>query len=826
MGRCDARRVPATDPCAGRELAGEDLRRTEDPRTLGFTSTVEVTPLDGPLGQDRAVAAIDFGLGVTTRGYNIFVTAPAGTDARAAVHARLREHARGRPSPGDWVYLHNFAQPRRPIAVALATGSAAALATDMRRFVQDAHRELTSALDSEDYARRRIEATAPLEREQAEALGSLRRSAQEKGIALELTPSGVATVPLRGAHPMTPEEFGALPEAVRARYQASLQALNPAVQGFLTHMRALQREARDRLRALEREVTLFAVGHLIDDLRGRHAGTPELVRWLGEVTADVTENFAQFQAAGQEPGRDALESLRGLVPDAEGPAGRYEVNVFVAHGESDGAPVVVETNPTYPSLFGRIEHRVVLGGGLATDHRLPRPGALHRANGGYLVLPAAAVFTAPLVWNALKEVLRTGRLGLENPAEQFALLPTITLAPEPIELDVKVVLVGGADLYQLAHAVDEDFRELFRVKAEFDWRFSRDRAGASAYAGFLCAQARDEDLPPFDADAVAAVIEHGSRLVEDRECLSTSRVAIAGVATEAGHWARQQRSAVVRARHVEHAIERRIRRSDLLEQRLLEMIDEGALMIDVRGERIGQINGLAVLSLGDYQFGHPVRITATAGPGRGALVSIERETELSGHLHDKGFLTLSGYLRGRYGGERPIALAATVTFEQSYDRIDGDSASSAELYALLSAIAGVPVRQGIAVTGSVNQRGEVQAIGGVNEKIEGFYRACRLTRLSGRQGVIIPEANVRNLMLSSAVVDSVRRGRFHVWSVRSVDQGLELLTGVQAGRRARSRRGAADPGAFPEGSIHARVEERLERWAALSESAGAAAPSG
>jgi len=414
------------------------------------------------------------------------------------------------------------------------------------------------------------------------------------------------------------------------------------------------------------------------------------------------------------------------------------------------------------------------------------------------------------VWQKLKEVLRTGRIRLENLAEQHALFPTATLTPDPVELDVKVVLVGSPLLYQLAYTLDEDVRKLFRVKAEFDWRVPFDEHGVGGYAAVLSAQVRRARLRHFDAGAVARVVEHGARLAEHREWLSTRFVEIAGLAAEASHWASKDASELVRAEHVDRAIERKVLRSNLIEQRLLEMVAEGTLLLDFDGGRVGQINGLSVAELGDYAFGRPVRITASAGPGRGALVSIERETELSGHIHDKGFLTLSGYLRGRYGSQRRIALQANLTFEQSYEQIDGDSAASAELYALLSNIADAPLRQDIAVTGSVNQHGELQAIGAVNEKIEGFYRACKLNGLTGRQGVLIPEANVRHLMLAHDVVESVREQRFHVWSARTVDEGIELLTGIPAGHRD-------EDGRFPEATLHARVEERLNQWAKIAE---------
>ena len=711
------------------------------------------------------------------------------------------------------MYLHNFGEPRRPLAATLASGRGQRLAADMRRFLQDARRELAAAFESDTYARRQREVAEPIEREQEQAMTELRERAQASGVAFELTPAGVVTVPLRSGEPMTPAQFARLPEPVRARYQAAIEELGPRIQEFLKRMRTRQRAARERLRALEREVALFAVGHLIDELKERYATSDTLVEWLSAVAEDVTEHRGQLQSSAQEGEAGAPASLLEAIGGAgdQPPLGRYEVNVFVAHEADGGAPVVFETNPTYPNLFGRVEHRGVLGGGFVTDHRMLRPGAVHRANGGYLMLPAAEVLAQPLVWQKLKEVLRTGRIRLENLAEQYALFPTATLTPDPIELDVKVVLVGSPLLYQLAYMLDEDVRKLFRVKAEFDWRVPFDEDGARGYASFLSAQVRRARLRHFDAGAVARVIEHGARLAEDREWLSTRFVEIAGLAAEASHWACEGRKRVgtLRAR----------RGGDRAEGPALEP-DRAAASGDGRrwhaAARLrrtsasGRSTDCRCADLGDYAFGRPVRITASAGPGRGALV-IDRARDRAERSHPRQGLPDPQRLPAQaLRFEHRIALQANLTFEQSYEQVEGDSAASAELYALLSEIADVPLRQDMAVTGSVNQHGELQAIGGVNEKIEGFYRACKLKGLTGRQGVIIPEANVRHLMLSHEVVESVRAGRFHVWSARTVNEGIELLTGIPAGRRD-------EHGRFPEGTLHARVEERLEQWAKIAE---------
>ncbi len=764
--------------------------------------------MDGTVGQDRAEEAIAFGLEAKSAAYNIFATGPVGVGKRTALEAQLHKHARDRLAPQEWVYLHNFVDPRRPVAVALESGHAELLVSDMRQFLDDARRELRAAFESDTYSRRQRELTRPIEHEQERAMAELREHAQADGIGIELTPTGVMTVPLRGGQPLTAEDFASLPESVRERYEAAIEALGPRVQAFLTTMRGRQRQARERLRELQHEVALFAVGHLVDELRQRYGGSAKLVEWLGSVQEDVIEHLGELEQVGREgPSEPSSQLAEALADGSARRLARYEVNVFVSH-DGDGAPVISETNPTYTNLFGRIEHQGVLGGGFVTDHRMLRSGAIHRANGGYLILPAAEVLGQPLVWLKLKEVLRTGEIRLENLSEQYALFPTATLVPEPVELDLKVVLVGSPMLYELAYALDEDLRKLFRVKAEFDWRVAWNEAGVRAYTSFLSSRVRSEGLRHFDAGAVARVIEHGGRLAESSEWLSTRFVEVAGLVAEAGQWAERDESELVRSAHVEQAIEQKARRSDLIERRLLDMVEEETLLLDFAGTRVGQINGLSVLELGDYAFGLPVRITASAGPGRGGLVSIERETELSGHIHDKGFLILTGYLRERYGGERRIALAANLTFEQSYDRLDGDSAASAELYALLSELASVPLRQDIAVTGSVNQHGELQAIGGVNVKIEGFYRACKLRGLSGSQGVIIPQSNVRHLMLSPEVVESVRSGRFHTWSARTVEEGIELLTGIPAGQRG-------SDGRYPEGTLHERVDGRLEQWASM-----------
>jgi lon-related putative ATP-dependent protease len=803
MALNDGARRDGASAARDARLRPAQLRRRCDPTALGFTTTAEVASVAGRIGQDRAAAAIDFALDVRGRGYNLLVTGRPGTGRRTTIQALLSEHAAGRPAPADWVYLFNFAEPARPTAAALPCGHARGLARAMERFVETAGKEIPRAFESDSYRQRREDAVADLERRRQQRLTRVRDDAARRSITVELTPTGVMMVPLVDGHPIATDELPRLPQATREALRAAQRETEAEVSELVREFREIDREAQERVRALDREIALFAVGHLIDEVKAPFRETPAVGRWLEGVREDVIDNLGRFLdgTASEPPEALPVPGAQAAAYASERFVRRYRVNPFVAHDDGEGAPVVVETNPRYQNLFGRIEFETLFGA-VATDHGHLRAGAVHRANGGYLVLRTLEVLTQPLVWSKLKEVLRTGRAQMENPAEQLMLFPTASLTPEAIDLDLKVVLVGSPEIHRLLYAVDEDVRDLFRVRAEFDVEVPWTAEHVREYAGFVANRVRERDLCHFDAAAVARVVEHGARVAGDQRKLATRFAGIAEVVDEAGHWATQAGREFVTRADVEEAIERKIHRSNLVEARIDDLIADGTLMIAVDGVRVGQVNGLSVVELGDYAFGRPVRITATSAGGRGDVVSIDREAELSGAIHDKGFLALRGYLEMRYGERVPLTLAASVTFEQSYAGVEGDSAASAELYALLSSLAGVPLRQGIAVTGSVNQHGEVQAIGAVNEKIEGFHAVCRRAGLTGEQGVIIPRANLQHLMLRDEVVDDVAAGRFHIWAVPTIETGLELLTGLPAGARA------AD-GEFPEATVHRRVEERL-----------------
>ena len=784
-------------------LDAEALRRRCDPAKLTFQTTAEVAPADGAAGQERALRALDFAVRAPQRGYNVFATGPAGTSKRETIETQLRAYARAQPAAEDIVFLFNFDDPGRPLCVTLAPKQGRRLARMMAAFVTQAAREIPNAFESESYRRRRSSVIEPFEREREQALEQVRSFARSRGLELEVTPAGVASIPLVHGRPVSPHEFQQLPEETRRQMQAAGREVEQRMNSVVPALREIESQAQERVRALDREVVLFAVGHLIDEIKREYSGTQALCAWLEHAREDVVDNYGGFLAdAGQAQVAMPTRSMLGRGMEAF--RARYEVNPFVA-SEQDGAPVVVERNPTFARLFGRVEFETALGVA-STDHRHIKPGSIHAANGGYMILHAADVLRQPFVWDRLKEILRTGQARVENLGEQFTLFPTVTLTPDPVPLAVKVVLTGSLELYELMHALDEDLAELFRVRADFDVQMPWAKDEPMRYAGFISSLVEREGLLHFDAAAVASIVEAGARGAAHQGKLSTRYEQVADLVVESSPWATDAGAELVGSEHVERARAERRARSDLIEQRLAEMVDERVLHVELTGRTIGQLNGLAVLALGDYAFGHPARITAATAIGGGEVVSIDRESKLTGSIHDKGFLTLRGYLEQHYGGERPLALSASITFEQSYSGVEGDSASSAELYALLSSLADAPLDQGIAVTGSVDQHGRVEAVGAVTEKVEGFFDACERGGLTGEQGVIIPASNRRHLMLDERVVSAVRDGRFHVWAVEDVEEGIELLTGLPAGELA------AD-GTYPDGTLHRRVQDRLLKMA-------------
>ncbi len=767
----------------------------------------EVAPV-GVIGQGRAVHALEVGVGMQAKGFNVFVSGEPGTRRMATARLCVDQAAKQRPAPSDWCYVDNFADPYTPRAIELPAGGGPQFAQRMDQLIEAARGRIAQAFASEDYRHRREQIETEERHHRQQIVEQLAETAKSQGFALSVGPIGIATVPLVDGRPMTDEEFAALPPEKKRELREKAEGLREEIDRALSQVEALEKERSEEIAKLNRDVVAFVIGPLIRDLKDQYAGHPQVVTYLDQVRDDIIEHVSEFQRAVQ-PSDDESEAdalLRSLTRAERGAFfDRYKVNVLVTNDAAKAAPVIIESNPTYYNLLGRIEYRPQLGVA-TTSFRLIKPGALHRANGGYLILHALDVLLNPFAWDALKRALRTGEIRIENLGEQFSATPTTSLRPEPIPLDVKVVLIGPPRLYYLLYFFDEDFPRLFKIKADFDTIVDRTADHVAEYAAFIRQEAQARKLLPFEPSAVAAIIDEAGRHAQHQRKLSARFSEVADLATEASYRAGLAGAPTVQASHVKQAIDARTERANLIQEKLDELIQEGTLLIETEGTRLGQVNGLSIISLGDYEFGLPVRITAQTSLGHEGILNIERETKLSGPIHSKGFLILSSFLRGTYAQDRPLAMAAHLTFEQTYDEIEGDSASSTELYALLSDLSGVPLRQDIAVTGSVDQHGNVQPVGGVTRKIEGFFDVCKRKGLTGQQGVIVPAANVQHLMLRDEVAEAIASGRFHVWAVRRIDEGIEILTGVKAGQRQ------AD-GRWEPGTIHALVSEKIDQYA-------------
>jgi len=794
-----------------------------DHTRLGFRSTEEIGVADAPIvGQDRAVEAVAFAIGMPHGGFNLFALGEEGTGRATLVRRFLEREAGTRPVPSDWCYVNNFADHRRPKALSLPAGRGRTLHDDMKRLVEELIVAIPAAFESDDYRNRKNAIQERFKESHEKAFAALQDKARKRDVALIRTPMGLALAPIKGDEVLDSKEFEELPEKEQNRRHAAIEELQTELEEILRQIPRSERAQREKVRELNREATMSVVGHLIDEIKLRWQDQPSVIAHLDAVRADVIENAHEFlpQEGGMPPAMEALmaPAARRAMQTA-GPAfRRYQVNILVDNAPGDvmpvgmhphdgrpGVPVIEEDHPTQPNLIGRVEHLAQFGA-LITDFNLIKGGALHRANGGYLILSARKILMQPFAWESLKRALRTGRIRIESLGEELGWVSTVTLEPEPIPLDLKVVMIGEPILYYLLHHYDPDFRELFKVAADFDDRIARDAAGEAHYAHLVATIVQAEKLTPFDAPAVARIIEHGARMAGDQKKLSARIEGIADLVRETAYWARREDARRVAAAHVEKAIAAGIFRSDRLRALIQEEIRRGTLVIETAGAKTGQVNGLSVIQLDRFRFGRPSRITCRVAAGKGEVADIEREVDLGGPLHSKGVLILAAFLNARYGREQPLSLNASLVFEQSYSGVEGDSASSAELYALMSALADIPIKQSFAVTGSVDQLGRVQAIGGVNEKIEGFFDTCAARGLTGEEGVLIPIANVEHLMLRADVIEAVKAGRFRIFAVATADEGIEILTGVPAG--------APDAdGAYPVGSVNGRIVARLAVFA-------------
>jgi lon-related putative ATP-dependent protease len=789
------------------ELSPEQLRLTCPPAELGFATTDQLCHSRAIIGQQRAQESIEFGLRIRSYGYNIFALGAPGTGKATKIHEFLKEEAEGKPVPGDWVYVTNFDNSNAPNAICLPPGRARQFTDSTDELIRELKKAIPRAFEDREYLNKKKEIAHRFEEQRNALIEEENQWAHERGYTVIATPAGLVMLPVKDGQPMSREDFEKLPQEEREAFSQATEEFQSRIEEAMGRAREIEREMKNEVAELDRTVAAFAVGHLIDDVARRFKDVDEVGEHLEHVRADILDNIGKIRHANttgeEEEGKSPMAQM--VAKQAESVFDSYGVNCVVDNSGLEGAPVVYEMSPTYANLMGRIGQRMEMGA-IVSDFRQVRPGALHRANGGYLLLDAKDVLTSPLAWDALKRALKNRQIRTEDVLEQFRIVTGPTIEPEPIPLDLKVVLMGAPQLYYILAAMDEDFPKLFKVKADFDSQMPRSGEEIAKYGEFLCTRCHEEGLRPFDASAVARIVEYGSRLVEDQRKLSARFSDIADLAREADYWAAAAGNDVVSSAHVAKAIEHKIYRSNRIEERVREMIEDGSIMVDTTGVALGQVNGLSVVSLGDYAFGRPSRITATVAIGRGNVIDIEREVNLAGPIHSKGVLILSGYLAENFAKDVPLSIAARLCFEQSYEGVEGDSASCAELYALLSAIAGLPLRQDLAVTGSVNQKGQVQAIGGAIYKIEGYFDVCRAKGLTGTQGVMIPVSNVLNLMLRDDVIEAVRDGKFHIYSVETIEQGFSLLTGVPAGRRG-------DDGRYPDGSGFARVDAALRQMA-------------
>ncbi|MFW6332539.1 MAG: Lon protease family protein [Thermodesulfobacteriota bacterium] len=794
-------------------LEPEKLYRGCDPEQFSFETTDDLENVTEIIGQPRAVAAIQFGMEMEREGYNVFALGQPGTGKYAMIRELLHRRAAEEDVPPDICYVYNFDEGHKPAKLMAPSGRGKKLSREMETLVEEVRNALRAAFESEEYQNRRQSITQEFQEKQQEAFETLQGKGKKYNLSPLRTPQGLVFAPVREGEVLPPDEFKKLPDEERQEIEKQAEELQQEAQKIFQKVPQWERDLREKRRELNKEVTRFTVGPMIDELKKKYDDVEPVQKYLEAVEKDIVENVRNFflqekaqQEGGEQQGPAPSPQATGAGPEAENPAlRRYKVNVLVEHSKSEGAPVVFEENPTYQNLVGRVEHLSHMGA-LITDFNMIRPGALHQANGGYLIVDLLKILQQPYAWEGLKRALKTREIKIESLGQMYSLISTVSLEPEAVPLDVKVILLGSPMFYYMVRHYDPEFADLFKVAADFDFRMDRNTENEQDYVRLIATIVHKEKLKPFDRSGVARVIEHSSRMLEDKEKLSILMRSVADLLRESDFWAGKNGDAVVNAQAVQKAIDAKFYRSDRIREAMHEQIQRDIVLIDTEGENVAQINGLSVMQLGEFAFGKPNKITARVHLGKGNVVDIEREVAMGGPIHSKGVLILAGFLNGRYAVDRPLSLSASLVFEQSYGGVEGDSASSAELYSLLSAISEVPLKQSFAVTGSVNQHGRVQAIGGVNEKIEGFYDVCNARGLTGEQGVLIPASNVAHLMLRHDIIDAVKEGRFSIFPVETIDQGIEILTGVEAGEPDKE-------GRYPENTINAKVLARLEAMA-------------
>lgn len=787
-----------------KELSPKELKHACDPKIFKFKSTEEVSDKETTINQKRALKAIDFGLNIKSGGFNLYVSGITGTGRNTTILKEVEKIAKNEPPPEDICYLYNFEKNDEPKVLKLPAGVGQQFHTDMDEHINELEVEIQKAFTSEDYEKNKKEVEKSIKKEQNKFSSELEKYAESKSFIIKQTLTDLVVLAVKDKKPLKEKDFEKLSSGKKKQIEKNRHEIYEKIYEFSRKIKDSQKQTRKEMEKLDKKVAVYAIGHLMDDMKKKYKDYDLIVKHLESVLKDILENLDYFkkdETADQIPFLNLRDSKQDILY-------KYKVNVMVDHSASKGAPVIVEDNPIYHNLIGKIEHRAQFGI-LTTDFTMIKPGSVHRANGGYLILQAMDLLKDYFAWEALKRIIKNRKVKIESLYEKYGLIQTTTLKPEPVSVDLKVIIVGNPLLYHLLYIYDEDLRKLFKVKVDFDSTMEKSRDTIQKYGLFVANKCRKENLLPFKNDAVAKIVDYSCRLSQHKNKLTARFINVVDIMREAHYWASKEKAKLVEGKHVKKALNEKIYRSNMVEKKIQELIKEETLFIDTKGKEIGQINGLSILDMGDYVFGKPSRITVRTFVGKGEVINIEREAELSGSIHSKGVLILSGYLGDKFGQDKPLAFSASICFEQLYDEVDGDSASSAELFCLLSSLAEIGLKQDIAVTGSINQKGKIQPIGGVNQKIEGFYDICKIRRLTGTQGVIIPESNVKHLMLKDEVVDAVKDGKFHVYSIKTVEEGLEILTGVKAGNRRKD-------GSFPKDTVNYLVDKKLREYAALS----------
>lgn len=791
-----------------KELTCKDLRKECDPAFFKFKTTRELEPFDGIIGQSRAIKAMDFGLNIDIKGYNIFIEGPTGIGKTIYARNKLSELAKTKPVPDDWCYVYNFLNTNEPMAINLPAGLGREFEKDMNQFIETIKNEIKSAFNNQDFEKEKEAIQKDVEEKKIKLIDKLNKDAAKQGFEIKNTSSGIYFLPMINGKTLSEDEFNALDEKTKKDFETRSVAIQQETIDTMKKIKEIENKASDKMNSWQNNIALFAVTIQVNELRNKYKKFVKIQTFLKEVQKDILTNLNDF--IEEEKPSNMPQQLQ-MAKNANGkPWDRYKVNLFVDNSELSGAPVILDSNPSFYNLFGKLEYENSFGM-MKTDFTLIKPGLIHKANGGYLVLQIKDLLTNPILWDSFKRVLRTKLIYVDTLKDyQLNTVAIASVKPEPIPVNIKVVLVGPSNIYHQLLQADEDFRKLFKVKVEFDEEAPRTDSNMFKIAQFIHNFCEKEKAPHFNSGAVAKVIEYCSRMVENQTKLSTQLNDITELLGEACTWAKMERAKVVTAEYVKKAIVERTERINKYDQRLIEMIQNGTIMIDTDGQKIGQINGLSVMHIGDYSFGKPAKITANTYMGKSGIVNIEREVELSGTSHSKGVMILSAYIGEKFAQEKPLSLSASLCFEQMYNGVDGDSASSTELYALLSSLSELPIKQSIAVTGSVNQKGEIQAIGGITDKIEGFFGICKLRGLTGEQGILMPYQNIKNLNLNDEVIKAVKEGKFHIYAIKTIDEGIELLTGVPAGKKNKN-------GEYTVGTVNYLVNEKLKKYASCEE---------